>query len=232
MRKCSYCGGEFDRIGNHWSHYLEHKPDFTEKQLEILKGVMMGGGTLHGKSEKNPYVLVAMTNKEYLKFLKEEFGELGKDVFLKQTSEESAEAMRKNGLRPNAKAENYKPVYRWGTRSHSKLHYFREWYKESGKVIPEDVNLTKTVLKHWYVCDGSLKTNGNFYCVSIALTEQRNNREAINKLFEKAGLPAPIWRERDADNKRTEICWNKEASAELLDYMGSPPPGFEYKWPE
>lgn len=199
--------------------------------MDILRGVMMGDGTLHKKDDKNPYALVAMINEEYLNYLKEQFGELGKDVYKKQTAEESAAAMRKNGLRPDAEAENYSDVYRWATRSHEELDFFKKWYDEGHKVIPSDFKLTPTVLKHWFVCDGHLRTEGSYYGCTIALTDQRNNREAINDLFSSADLPAPKWTERDAENKRTEIVWSKKDSKKLLDYMGKAPPGFEYKWP-
>jgi len=231
MRQCSECGESFESIGKHWRWKSDHKPSFTKKQLDILKGVMMGDGTLHKKNDKNPYVLVAMTNDKYLDYLKQEFESLGKDVYLKQTAEESAEAMRNNGLRPNAKAKNYKPVYKWATRSHEDLKFFKQWYDGSDKIIPANFNLSPTVLRHWYVCDGHLQTKGNHYRCSIALTDQRKNRKAINKLFTEADLPLPKWFERDTKNKRTEIVWNKEKSTEILKYMDFAPPGFDYKWP-
>lgn len=232
MRTCDKCGNEYKRIGTHWRHRPSHRPDFSEKQMQILRGLMAGDGSLHKKNDKNPYVVCGMTNNEYLKHLEDVFGSLGKDVVQRQTAEESAEAMRRNGLRPNAKTENYKAVYKWATRSHNQLHQFKDWYDdEENKVIPTDFELTPLVLKHWYVGDGHLQTVGNFFRCGITLSGQRENRDNINKLFKEAGLPEPIWRERNAENKRTSISWNKEASREILDYMGSPPPGFEYKWP-
>lgn len=231
MRQCSSCEKEFESIGKHWRWNPEHRPSFTRKQLDMLRGIMMGDGTLHKKNDKNPYVLVAMTNKKYLKYLKTEFESLGKDVYLKQTAEESAQAMRKNGLRPNAKAENYKPVYKWATRSHNELEFFKEWYNGSHKKIPSNFELSPTVLRNWYVCDGNLQTKGSHYRCSIALTDQRNNRENINSLFSEVDLPKPKWTERDSDNKRTEIVWNKKDSTRILQYMEFGPPGFQYKWP-
>jgi hypothetical protein len=191
---------------------------------------MLGDGTLHGRSDKNCYVLCAMTNKEYLKYIQNIFGILGKPVRLKQTAAESAKAARDSGFRPNAKKENYKSVYKWATRSHHETNKFEDWYNGSKKEVPESLELSPESLKHWYCGDGHLKNRKAHRNVTLAITNQRNNREVINSLFSDENLPEPVWVERDSENKRTELYWTKEESAELLSYMGDPAPGFEYKW--
>lgn len=231
MEKCPTCNREYERIGTHWRFKPDHRPEFSDKQIEILKGSIASDGTLHGRSDKNCYALVVMTNKKYLDYLNSEFGCLGKDVSLRQTAEESAQAIRDSGFRPDADAKDYKNVYKWSTRSHPEIDRFESWYQGSHKIIPASVELTPLMLKHWYVGDGNLNTKGNHFRCNITLSNQRNNREVINKLFKSENLPDPIWRERSGENKKTTICWNKEASREILEYMGRAPPGFEYKWP-
>lgn len=232
VRQCKTCGKKYESIGKHWRWNPDHRPSFTNTQKQILRGLLMGDGTLHKKDDPNPYILTAMTKKPYLKYLEDKFGVLGKDVRLKQTAEESAEAMRNNGLRPNAKAGDYSAVYKWATRSHPELNCFKKWYTDGNKKFPRSFKLTPLTLKHWFVGDGHLQQVGGFYRASIALTNQRDNRSTINNLFEDAGLPAPKWSERNSGNKRTEIIWKKKGSEKILDYMGDPLPGFNYKWPE
>lgn len=231
MRECPSCGKEYESIGKHWRWKSEHRPSISERQHDIIKGLMLGDGTLHKKDDPNPYFLCVMTNKEYLEYLKDEFGSLGKDVFIKHTAAESASNMRENGLRPDAKAENYKDVYKWATRSHNELHRYKDWYMDGEVAAPKFLDINPTILKHWYVSDGHLNTYKNSPRISIALTSQRHRKDIINSYFEKADLPMPRWSERSNDsNKRTEISWCKEESLELLEYMGSAPPGFERKW--
>lgn len=55
-------------------------------------------------------------------------------------------------------------LYKLRTRRLNKLNKYRDnWYTEDGKKYPVDnINLTPTILKMWYVGDGSLSSNLNF----------------------------------------------------------------------
>lgn len=232
MDICPGCGEKYDCVGRHWAYNPDHKPSFSDKQYKILEGLILGDGTLHGRSDKNCYVLCAMTTKEYLEKLQDIFGILGKPVKLKQTAAESAKAARESGFRPDAKEENYKKVYKWATRSHRETNAFESWYNGSKKTIPEKFSLSPTSLKHWYCGDGHLRNRNSHRNITLAVTNQRKNRNVVNNLFRSEGLPEPVWQERDAKNKRTELYWTKEETSELFSYMGDPLPGFEYKWSE
>jgi hypothetical protein len=53
-------------------------------------------------------------------------------------------------------------------------------------------------------------------------------------MFEKAGYPIQAWRkqERKDGSIRLAMDFSVDVSKELWQDMGSPPPGFEYKWPQ
>lgn len=216
---CHKCGKTFKKIGTHWHHNPTHRPDFTPEQMEILKGILMGDGTID-RNGKNPRMKVDMTNKQYLVNIEKKFGNLGKKTRLYKTASESAEHNKNTGFSPEAKEKTHSAIYRWRSVKHPQLKSLSDWYDKKGKTFPENIELTPKVLKHWYVCDGTLQ-NGR---IQIALTNEINNKKKIESLFEEANLPKPNgWGEIQA-------WWSKKNSSDLLDYMGKPIKGFEYKW--
>lgn len=191
----------------------------------------MGDGTVSHKNRENPSINVKMITEEYLEYLGKIFGNLGRPVRLERSAKESAENNRKTGFHKNADSSNYSDIYGWKTCGHPKIKEFSEWYVTGEKVWPEKIDLTPTVLKHWFVGDGCYNVpNGS---ISIGLSNEAKNEEKIASYFENVGLPRPNnW------NNTTHNCqavWNVSESEELWEYMLEDghgiPPGFEYKWP-
>ena len=225
MEECISCGREFKHLGKHWRYYPEHRPNFNEKEKEIITGLLMSDGSIRKESEnKNPFFVVQMTNREYLKYLENIFGILGGKTKLRITGEE-------NGIRTNKKidfetnVENYSDVYEWKTISHPNLEEFFNWYRSGKKIWPENIHLSPTVMKHWYVGDGHWNTHRGHNYIMIGATNEIENKSKIEKYFIDVGLPVPDrWTEK-------ELVWSVENSEALFDYMGKPLPGFEYKFP-
>lgn len=233
MTTCVGCGEEFSEVGIHWRHSPECRPEFTEKQMQILKGLLMGDGSLH-TSSKNACIAAEMANKEYLEHLHSIFSVLSTEPCKKHTAEESAKRTRESGFRKNAKAENYQDKYYWNTRRHPQLNKFKKWYNENGKEWPENLKLTPLTLKHLYAGDGSLEQNKNQGLrLHIAMNNERKNKQKIENYFRNASLPSPdYWCENDSGGvERCKARWYKENAFKLFDYMGGSVPGFEYKWP-
>jgi len=229
---CPECGNEYEALGMHWSRGSCSAPELTERQKEIVVGLLMGDGSLN-RSDKNPRVIVGMISPNYLEYLDETFGCLSTGVQLKKTAAESAKDCRDRGFRPNAKEENYSDVYIWRTRSLPELHDFN-WYKTGKKVWPEWIPMTPTVLKHWYVGDGSFNNkNGNHY-IQIAMAKEIENTDKVDNYFKRMNLPTPSnynIRKRKDGGKKCDAVFTQSASEELFEYMGEPLPDFEYKWP-
>lgn len=189
----------------------------------------MGDGCIDSAG-KNPLLYCKMITLEYLEYLKKEFGIMMQEVKLYKTGIDIAEIQERRGI--NFPKENYNDQYYIRTVSHPELHTYREWYNSGKKVWPDDIELTPTVLKHWYCGDGSYdKTVGR---IEISLANEIDNLEKVENYFIQMGLPLPRWSINDRnmfDGISCKAVWTVEDSKILWDYMGEPLPGFEYKWP-
>lgn len=226
--KCTSCGEEFKRLGMHWSQSKCGYPELTEIQRQILTGLLMGDGTLHTSESRKPYISTAMTNKPYLEHLDEIMGRFSTGVSLKHSAEEKRDKDTANGANQNPDIENYSHLYHWQTRRNTKLDIFKEWYKSGDKLFPEKLQLTPTILKHWYVCDGHLNKNtGKGASITISMSNERENTDKIDSYFKEADLPTPTWNITDNScNAR----WTTKESEKLFAYMGEHVEGFRYKW--
>jgi len=232
---CHQCGNEYQKIGSHWSQSSScSHPSFTDHQQEIITGLLMGDGCIY-TGNRNPYIIVKMISPNYLEYIADEFGILGGDVALKMTAAENAKAKRDSGFRPNANAENYSDMYRWQSMAHPKLQEFADWYNSGKKVWPADIELTPTVLKHWYCGDGCWYNNYGHNRIIISMANEIDNTEKVDQMFRNVGLPAPSnynISERKDGSKTCNAEFTVDQSQQLWEYMGEPLPDFEYKWPE
>ena len=229
MVECPECGEEYQKLGLHWYYSPSHRPELTQKQLEITTGLLMGDGSI-SKQSKNCYLQLQMISPKYLEYLDNIFACLGTGVSLVETAYESAKNDRDGKFSPNIKEENYSDVYGWGTRSHPKFNEFCGWYSSGEKVWPENIELTPTVLKHWYVGDGHYDDSYGQNYIDIAMFNEVENTEKVSQYFIKSGLPKPssYYKQKNSCKAR----WTVEDSYKLWDYMGEPLPDFEYKWPK
>lgn len=224
---CDECGQEFEKIGRHWGTFESHRPSLSNESLDMLTGVLMGDGTLN-KGPKNAYVDIKMTTPDYLEYIHGKIGDESLGVKHVATPEELAARNRKRGFRPNADAKDYSHAYQLKTRCNPQLNRFRSWYCPN-KVWPADIELTPTVLKHLYCCDGHWDTHDSHSEISIAALNEQGNKEKINSYFSNVGLPTP---DRYESRKSNFIfAWNVDGTQELFEYMGEPLPGFGYKFP-
>lgn len=195
----------------------------------------MGDGTIDDRNDprRNPRLRVIMTNKKFLEFLHEKLQPLvTKEPYINRTAEEAASMDRENSFSMSDDPSNYKDLYKIQTMSHPNLEQFADWYKTGEKVWPETIELSPTVLKYWYVSDGSFNNNAHRSYVSIHCTNERENKKKVEKMFTDVGLRPCRWRDekKNDGSYKTAIVFNKTETDELFDYMGDCPPGFEYKW--
>jgi len=216
-----HCGEEFSRIGTHWRFNPDHRPSISDEQKDIITGLLMGDGYIDTR-HSNPYIVLNMISPKYLEYIDEIFGSLGKGVNLDKTAEECAEL--NGGVK-----KNYSDLYTWRSCSHPELSNWSDWYVDGDKVWPEEIDLTPTVLKHWYAGDGHLNKSHNG--IELTVTNERGNKSKVQNYFKKSDLPVGGWYE-NPNRKETRIYWNGEDRDILFDYMNEPLPGFEYKWPE
>lgn len=235
MKTCPTCGDNFDKLGMHWQYNENHIESLSDKQLEILTGLLMSDGTLYRQC-KNPYFQCDMVTKKYLNWLDEEkFPLFGSGVRLVSTAKENAKRARDSEFSPDAKAENYSDVYRWSTMSLEELQVLADWYTTGEKVWPcDEINLTPKILKHLYIGDGHYSVNSDSQRISIATSHIEGRKESIANMFSRVGFPVENFYQQQItqDCKKTAMTFTESMSVEMFEYMGSPPPGFKYKWPD
>lgn len=223
-RLCNQCGQKYEHLASHWGQSSTCEwPDISDDITDMLTGIIMGDGYVDG-SGGNANVEIIMTNPKYLSHIDDILGNLSTGVRFYRSAEKSAKMNRDNGFSPDASAENYKDKYRLRTVSHPHFNQFLSWYEGGKKVWPEDIHLSPNVLKHWYVCDGSLNTYSSNRFMRISTMNEVDNKEKVEQMFESSSLPAP-------DNwEESRMVWGAENTKEILNYMGKSPPGFKYKW--
>lgn len=225
-QNCHNCGNLYKRIGSHWAQSSCNYPKVSSEIDEIISGLLMGDGCLTNRNG-NPYLICQCVEEKYLEYLHHKFGELSSAPPKLHIT--GSELLERNGDHFNInEGSEYQDQYRWQTRANPNLKRYCDWYKEGEKVWPDNIDLTPTTLKHWYCGDGNYNNIGTNDYISIGVNNERGNKEKINNMFKKAGLPEPNrW---NVSDKKVEIVWNKVESMDLINYMGEPIDGYEYKW--
>lgn len=227
---CHDCGGEYERLTMHWNRSPCDRLPFSENQLEMISGLLMGDGDLHHRDDPNPLFRVRMTNQQFLCHLNSEFGVLSRGVTLNRSAAEMYEQAVRNqqeGLDgfETVNKSNYNALYGLRTVSHPDLHRFKEWYGTDGKRFPECLELTPTILRMWYVCDGWLARDSESTDsprIMLKASNERYRQDFLIGLFEDIGFSAGF--------SRDSVQISAYDTDAVLEWMGPSPPGFLYKW--
>jgi len=187
--KCPTCGDKFSSIGHHWSQSSCKYPKLNKNVKDMAIGLLMGDATLN-RAGINCCLECEMISPNYLKYVNSKFDTFGCGVKLKMSASESAQRCRDSGFSESAKSENYNDIYYWNSMRHPELTELSSWYSSGKKVFPENLQLTPTVLKHWYCCDGNINNTGNGN-IEISIGNEVENTEKIDNIFKQAGLPSP-----------------------------------------
>lgn len=222
---CPVCEEDgFMQISHHWRQSCEY-PDIPDRMMDILIGHIMGDGTIN--SSVNSRVQWIMSNLMYMRWLDIELKWLTNGVSRYKTAEESAEEVANrdmDGFSDIVKAENYSDLYRSQTVKHPQLNHL-DWMEDGKKKFPEDLELNKLIAKVWYCDDGTLNwgERGRPFC-SMAARSQSDNEELLLSLFEDVGLSPSIY------NNDGLIQFSADETEAFLLWLGSAPPGMEYKF--
>ncbi len=221
---CPICEKEFKRVGTHWARGRCPYPKISPEKRDMVIGLLMGDGSIPVQSGKNNGVFhVPMVNRQFLEWYDYRMGIFTTGVSLKKTAEELAENNRKSGFSPNAKAENYHDMYTVWSRAHPYFTRLRSWYRSGSKRIPDSLDLTPKIAKFWYISDGFLDVDRNRSPrAAIRTISEADRQDFLIDLFQEQGF--------DPDFRRGTIRFTRKETREFLEWMGNPPPGFEYKW--
>jgi len=202
--ECDDCGGLFTDIGNHISGSSCQFRKIPNKEKEIYTGILLGDGCISGR-EHIPWFTVSMSGESGREFTKW----LQNNISIKNTR-----SMRE------LESNTHKDVYTLRTQSHTYFDNLSSWYESGKKKFPKELYLTPTILKMWYICDGTLSNDGP----KITCWNESNRSNFIVSLFDDVGLSV-TWQSGNND-----VYIRKESQKDFFNYIGSPPPGFEYKW--
>jgi hypothetical protein len=236
MVKCHQCSGEYKSIGLHWAKSDCDYPELSNFQGDVLTGLLLGDGSINSNNGDgcNPRMECSMVTKEYLDYLNSDvFPILGTGVTLTRTAEESFEQIKSRDFRTYTDSSNYSDVYRFRTRKLPELKKFLSWYDSGEKVFPENIELSPTVLKHWYCGDGHYRGAGGSKYITINVSNEVNNKQKIESMFSNIGLPVHSWNisERSDGSVVASIYFSTYTTDDFFDYIGDSLPGFGYKWP-
>lgn len=203
-QECPDCGELHTHLNYHWGRSDCEHPEISDYRWELLTGVLMGDGCVQKREHNDsPQYCVRMISKDFLEWLSEELGWLGHDPYWDEEKE-------------------HNDMYRLNVVAHPRFEEFYSWYDSGRKRFPSGLNLTQTIAKMWYVTDGGLKLNERgINAAYIACTNEKDRQEQIIQMFRDVGFD-PVFRHE-------EIHLNKQ-TGRFLDWIGSPPPGFSYKW--
>jgi len=192
----------------------------TERQKNIMKGILMGDAWICKEENKTPYLAIENTNKEFMFWLEDELKSLCSDLRIRNTAKESANKNKQYGYTVNE--ENYNDIWVFETRSLKYFNKLREWYDTGQKRIPENLELEPIILKLWYCCDGSLAKNK----YPVIYSSNENDRKSdILDIFEEINMEPSF-----TDGGGGCINFKNSGAEDFFNYIGKPLPGFEYKW--
>jgi len=223
--ECPNCGDDKQRLGQHWAMSCNY-PYLGDYMRSIFTGLLMGDGHVPNPTSGHAQMRIRMVNKEFLEWLDEELSFMSNGVRFVQSAEDSAEHMRKRGLRPNAKAENYSDVWELNTRTHPYFTALRRIWYVPDKQFPVDyIPFNNNVVSMWYVADGYLcKRDKHKPYSAFRLDSQSNNAQKISKRLENSGFRNTV---RDGGNV---IAISPNSTPDFLNWLGDTPTGFKYKW--
>lgn len=221
--KCNQCGNDgFSRIGQHFSLSSCEYPDIPRNSMNIIIGCLLGDGHIN-MSSKNGQFHLRLTNKKALNYIKKMLPEwmiTEAGIYLDRTKEESLKQVKNI----NNNAKSCKDYYGIRTIRHPKFTEIRKnWYDGSRKIAPNR-KFNKTELKYWYVTDGSISTHPDkkFKHKSMICAKNHIENGMGVDVFSKCPVTPKIY-----DNV---FQFSVQDTEDFLNFIGSPVPGFEYKW--
>lgn len=214
--RCPYCGEWYEQINHHWSASLCSYPPISKYKIELLKGMMMGDGTLI-REHKTPSFNLGNTNITFLEWLSEELGWLCPS---EPTVATEAQAYDVSNIQGNIKRENLHDSYTLLTRTHPQFEMFRSWWESGECVFPRYMNPSTPMMKMWYVSDGCLDIST--WKVNITSQKESDRPQAIKSLFDVFGYTV----QHHGNNFKL----TPEDSKQFLQEIAPIVPGLEYKW--
>jgi len=202
---CDDCGGLFINMSTHIKSSKCKFTELSEYEKSIYIGLLLGDGYIVNR-EGSPSFGLSMSGQSGRLF-----------------TEWLEDAISLKCRRSMKELENstHSDVYKLYIQSHPFFYELSKWYDSGRKKYPKGLELNPTILKMWYIGDGSLK-NGTHPIITC--WNESNRPDFLLSLFNDIGLNT-TWQSGNND-----IYIKKESRGKFFEYIGSPLPGYEYKW--
>lgn len=221
---CPTCSEAFESLGQHFRH-SDHRPALTDWQFEVCVGLVLGDGCVAAVSGgRENSLTLEMSSEGFLRWLDEEMGWLTTGVRLHRTAKENAQHSHSTGLEGATQdVSNYDQTHVLEFRAHPAFSRMRErFYPDGGIALPDDLVLTPTRGKYWYLSDGGLQFHTEAE-PTLQLSTRTFDLDKVAALFENKGFNPGCHGDHAIQFPNTE-------AKDVLNWFGSPPPGFESKW--
>lgn len=231
--RCEQCGRLSAKLARHWREHCSY-PTLSAEQKEILQGLLLGDGSV-GKANASiyPQYQVSVISNRFLEWLSSRFGQLAGDVSQRNTASEMVARDQESGWNPAAKTKNYHDYYEVMFRPHPYYQELRDsWYTEDGIFYPDDLTLSSTMMKAWYVSDGTLTWGDTVARPVIVNCTQSDRRDEIKAMIEQTGFDVTLQVQHRASGTKVKyaVSGTNDKNESFLEWLGEPWPGYEYKW--
>lgn len=247
MNKCIYCQKECNKnfCGGscaslwHWSKFS--KININKSLHNIIEGTLFSDAGLelnrkNGNINPRYYFKQARKSLEYVEYIAQQFDLKDQVKFFETHYDLNIQTYRKNDTTYDA---------RFKTRcSPDLLQYYKRWYPNNIKIIPEDIDITPDFLLHAYIGDGNLKKQrskiiGKTLYYPTIYTNSFLYEHLLDILIPKLsniGILAKVrlhtvhWKGEIKKYPLTTI--RAKSVPRFFEYIGKcPVKCFEYKWP-
>jgi hypothetical protein len=214
---CPFCGKSYKQIALHWRGKKCNRPSFTDEQIEIMSGLLLGDGDIKPGTDGSIFRL-RMTNKPFVEWVSSKLSPLSRGVFLSQNSTKQKESALRAELEGVTEDSDFKDLYGIRTVTHPQINQLRDWYSSGKKRYPDSI--TEEMLRMWYVTDG----NKHPYGMRITCDAQKDVKEDVIDMIKEID-----YIENPSFNKDGTITITADESREFMRNTEAPS-GFEYKW--
>ena len=189
----------------------------TMRQVEIIVGNVLGDASLYNRTEDSGRYRHDDVHEEFLTHLIDECP----DLF--------------DGCR--VKSKDSQDIYYLNSRTCREVKEIYDWmYDDKGeKVFPHMMDLSPTVLKYWYLTDGSLR-DGEYPEIACNWLGERYVNLALARLPDSISDHCSIRGPYEREGRKTPditIALKRGGVEHFFDYIGDCPVDcYSYKWPK
>jgi len=207
-RICPTCDRERERLSRHWSSALCSTPTVSDRQHELITGLLLGNGSVQGNGE-NKHFQISTRWRPFADWIFNELDWLSHSIVR---------------IDPDRMDHGHRYVVR--THAHSALTRYRSCYDGDGKHLPspESIPFSSRVGRAWWATAGGLQWHGEYATqrTGTISAEADDRAQRVVALFEAVGLEPTRAGARVQLPPKQVTGW--------LDWIDDPVPGIEYKW--